>query len=59
MKGKTICVTRKIKSYKGKPEIIINDPAQIKIREGADGGWTSAKKNPPNYEFGGLRGGKE
>jgi DNA/RNA endonuclease YhcR with UshA esterase domain len=31
-KGKTICVTGKIKSYKGKAEIIVNDPAQIKIR---------------------------
>lgn len=31
-KGKTICVTGKIKSYKGKAEIIVDDPTQIKIR---------------------------
>ena len=31
-KGKTICVTGKIKSYKGKPEIIVNDPSQINIK---------------------------
>jgi DNA/RNA endonuclease YhcR with UshA esterase domain len=30
-KGKTICVTGKIKSYKGKPQIVVNAPAQIKI----------------------------
>ena len=31
-KGKTICVTGKIKSYKGRPEIIVNDPSQIKFK---------------------------
>jgi len=31
-KGKTICVTGKIKSFKGKPEIIVNDPSQIKFK---------------------------
>ena len=31
-KGKTICVTGKIKSFKGKPEIILNDPSQINIK---------------------------
>lgn len=28
--GKRICVTGTIKSYRGTPEIIVNDPAQIK-----------------------------
>ena len=31
-KGKTICVTGKIKSYKGRPEIIVSDPSQIKFK---------------------------
>ena len=31
-KGKTICVTGPIKSFKGKPEIIVRDPSQIGIR---------------------------
>jgi hypothetical protein len=31
-KGKTICVTGEIKSYKGKPEIIVQHPSQITIR---------------------------
>ena len=30
-KEKTVCVTGKIKSYKGRPEIIVNDPSQINI----------------------------
>jgi len=30
-RGKKICVTSKVIQYKGKPEIIINDPKQIKI----------------------------
>ncbi len=28
--GKRICVNGTIKSYRGKPEIIVNDPSQIK-----------------------------
>lgn len=31
-KGKIICVTGKIKSYKGKAEIIVNNPSQIKFK---------------------------
>lgn len=31
-KGKTICVTGKIKSYKVGPEIMVNDPSQIKFK---------------------------
>jgi micrococcal nuclease len=31
-KGKTICVTGKIKSYKVGPEIMVNDPSQIKVK---------------------------
>ncbi|MGA2519071.1 MAG: DNA-binding protein [Thermodesulfobacteriota bacterium] len=31
-KGKTICVTGKIKSYKIGPEIMVNDPSQIKFK---------------------------
>ena len=31
-KGKTICVTGLIKSFRGKPEIIVKDPSQIGIR---------------------------
>jgi micrococcal nuclease len=30
--SKMICVTGLIKDYKGKPEIIVNDPEQIKIK---------------------------
>ena len=30
--SKTICVTGLIKDYKGKPEIIVTDPEQIKIK---------------------------
>lgn len=30
--GKDICVTGKIGTYKGIPEIIVNDPGQIKIK---------------------------
>lgn len=33
LKGKTISVTGQIIDYKGKPEIIVTDPAQIKIVE--------------------------
>jgi len=29
-KGRTICVTGKIQEYRGKPEIILTDPQQIK-----------------------------
>ncbi len=31
-KGKNICVTGKIKSFKGKTEIAVNDPSQISMR---------------------------
>lgn len=34
-KGKTITVTGKVIDYKGKPEIIINDPAQLKLADTA------------------------
>lgn len=30
LKGKRICVSGKIEDYKGKPEIILRDPAQLK-----------------------------
>lgn len=30
-KGKTISVTGKLMDYKGKPEIIVEDPAQLKL----------------------------
>lgn len=30
--SKTICVTGLIKEFKGKPEVIVNDPEQIKIK---------------------------
>jgi len=33
LKGKTMCVTGKVKIYKGRPEIIINRPDQLKIQE--------------------------
>jgi micrococcal nuclease len=29
--GKRVCVTGKITEYRGTPEIVANDPAQIKI----------------------------
>jgi len=29
--GKSICVTGKIKSYRGNPEIIVNEPSQIAL----------------------------
>ena len=32
-KGKAVCVTGTLVDYKGKPEIIITDPAQIKLAE--------------------------
>jgi len=32
-KDKRVCVTGKIKLYKGKPEIIIKSPNQIKVQE--------------------------
>ena len=34
--GKEVQVTGKIKKYRGKPEIILNDPAQIKIIAGSE-----------------------
>jgi len=30
LEGKNICVTGLIKEYKGKPEVIVSDPTQIK-----------------------------
>ena len=30
--GKEICVTGMIKSYRGKPEIIVEEPSQIKVK---------------------------
>jgi len=32
LKGKTMCVTGTVKIYKGRPEIIINKPDQLKIQ---------------------------
>lgn len=32
LKGKKVCVTGQIVDYKGKPEIIITDPAQIRVQ---------------------------
>ena len=32
LKGKKVCITGQIVDYKGKPEIIITDPAQIKLQ---------------------------
>lgn len=32
LKGKNICVSGKVKMYKGKPEIIANSPNQIEIQ---------------------------
>jgi micrococcal nuclease len=32
-KGKTITVTGKVVDYKGKPEIIVNDPSQLKLAD--------------------------
>jgi micrococcal nuclease len=32
-KGKAVCVTGTLVDYKGKPEIVITDPTQIKIAE--------------------------
>ncbi len=31
-RGKTICVTGKITSYRGKPQIVVKDPKQIVVR---------------------------
>ncbi|HEY9533796.1 MAG TPA: hypothetical protein VIQ77_04640 [Mucilaginibacter sp.] len=32
LKGKKVCITGQIVDYKGKPEIIITDPGQIKVQ---------------------------
>ena len=32
-KGKKVCVTGQIIDYKGKPEIIVTDPEQVKVSE--------------------------
>jgi hypothetical protein len=32
LSGKEICVTGMIQSYKGRPEIIVKDPSQIKVK---------------------------
>jgi hypothetical protein len=32
LKGKKVCITGQIIDYKGKPEIVITDPAQIKVQ---------------------------
>jgi DNA/RNA endonuclease YhcR with UshA esterase domain len=31
-RGKRVCVTGKISAYKGVPEVVANEPAQIKLR---------------------------
>lgn len=33
LKGKKVCVTGKVVDYKGKPEIVITDPSQIKVQK--------------------------
>jgi hypothetical protein len=33
LKGKRICVTGKIEQYRGKPEIVLHDPSQLKVGE--------------------------
>jgi micrococcal nuclease len=33
--GKTVCVTGAIIDYRGKPEIVVEDPSQIVIKESA------------------------
>jgi hypothetical protein len=38
MDGKSICVRGKIEAYKGKPQIVVDDPDQITIAEPAGGG---------------------
>lgn len=35
-RGKSICVTGKIKEYRGVPEIIAYEPAQIKVQSGGE-----------------------
>jgi DNA/RNA endonuclease YhcR with UshA esterase domain len=30
-KGRTVCVTGKIIEYKGKPEIVVSDPSELKL----------------------------
>ena len=30
-RGKRVCVTGKISAFKGVPEVVANDPAQIKV----------------------------
>ena len=37
-KGKTICVTGLIATYRGKPEIVVRSPAQIQLAEADDEG---------------------
>ncbi len=32
LSGKEICVTGKIKSFRGRPEIIVREPTQIKVK---------------------------
>jgi DNA/RNA endonuclease YhcR with UshA esterase domain len=32
LRGKNVCVTGKVIDYKGKPEIVITDPDQIKVQ---------------------------
>jgi DNA/RNA endonuclease YhcR with UshA esterase domain len=29
LRGKRVCVTGQIRDYRGKPEIILNDPSQL------------------------------
>ncbi|HWZ36221.1 MAG TPA: hypothetical protein VNW51_08690 [Mucilaginibacter sp.] len=33
LKGKKVCVTGQVINYKGKPEIVITDPSQIKMQK--------------------------
>lgn len=33
LKDKKICVTGKIETYEGKPQIVVTDPSQVKVQE--------------------------
>ena len=49
-KGKTICVTGPITAHNGKPQIMVDDPAQIEIRETplpANGASAEKTNSPP------------
>lgn len=43
--GKTVCVTGLIVDYRGKPEIVVEDPSQIVIQEAAPATASEATTN--------------